>query len=105
MCVIEALSRGMPVLVSPHVNLAEEVVLANAGWIATVDKESLTTRLAEALDDEEERARRGQAGKQLSMKYSWENAAKSLKDLYLNVMMATYGMYDDWPQKAQKAQK
>ena len=88
MCVIEALSRAMPVLVSPHVNLAEEIVLANAGWIATVDKESLSTRLAEALDDEEERARRGQAGKQLSLKYSWENAAKSLKALYTDVVMA-----------------
>ena len=86
MCVMEALSRSVPVLVSPHVNLAEEIVLANAGWIATVDKEALVTRLAEALDDEEERARRGRAGKQLSMKYSWESAAKSLKDLYAQVI-------------------
>ena len=86
MCVMEALSRSVPVLVSPHVNLAEEIVLANAGWIATVDKDALTTRLAEAFDDEEERALRGRAGKQLSMKYSWESAAKSLKDLYTEVM-------------------
>src|SRR5688572_24589934 len=82
MCVMEALARSVPVLVSPHVNLAHEIVLANAGWIATVDKDALTTRLAEALSDEEERAVRGRAGKQLSMKYSWESAAKSLKDLY-----------------------
>ena len=86
MCVMEALSRSVPVLVSPHVNLAEEIVLANAGWIATVDKEVLVTRLAEALDDEEERAVRGRAGKQLSMKYSWESAAKNLKDLYTEVI-------------------
>lgn len=86
MCVMEALARSVPVLVSPHVNLAEEIVLANAGWIATVDKDALTTRLAEALDDEEQRALRGQAGKQLSMKYSWESAAKTLKELYLEVM-------------------
>ena len=82
MCVMEALARSVPVLVSPHVNLAHEIVLANAGWIATVDKDALTTRLAEALDDEEERAVRGRAGKQLSMKYSWESAAKSLYELY-----------------------
>ena len=82
MCVMEALARSVPVLVSPHVNLAHEIVLANAGWIATVDKDALTTRLAEALSDEEERAVRGRAGKQLSMKYSWESAAKSLLALY-----------------------
>ncbi|HJU93392.1 MAG TPA: glycosyltransferase [Pyrinomonadaceae bacterium] len=86
MCVMEALSRSVPVLVSPHVNLAEEIVLANAGWIATVDKDALTTRLAEALGNEEERVVRGRAGKQLSMKYSWESAAKNLKDLYLEVI-------------------
>ena len=82
MCVMEALARAVPVLVSPHVNLAHEIVLANAGWIATVNKDALTTRLAEALGDEEERAVRGRAGKQLSMKYSWESAAKSLVELY-----------------------
>ena len=86
MCVMEALARSVPVLVSPHVNLAHEIVLANAGWIATVDKDALTTRLAEALSNEEERAVRGRAGKQLSMKYSWESAAKSLKDLYIEIV-------------------
>src|SRR6185503_16141641 len=85
LCVMEALSRSVPVLVSPHVNLAEEIVLANAGWIATVDKDALTTRLVEALSDEEERSRRGRAGKQLSMKYSWESAAKTLKELYTQI--------------------
>lgn len=86
MCVMEALSRSVPVLVSPHVNLADEIVLANAGWIATVDKGALTTRLAEAFSNGEERTVRGRAGRQLSMKYSWESAAKSLKDLYFEVM-------------------
>ena len=85
MCVMEALSRSVPVLVSPHVNLAEEIVLANAGWIATVDKDALVTRLAEALGDEEERDARGRAGQQLSMKYSWESAAKSLVELYTTI--------------------
>ncbi|HEX6650994.1 MAG TPA: glycosyltransferase [Pyrinomonadaceae bacterium] len=85
LCVLEALSHSVPVLVSPHVNLAREIVLANAGWIATVNKDSLITRLAEALGDDEERARRGLAGKQLSQKYSWENSAKSLVNLYRQV--------------------
>jgi len=83
--VLEALSHSVPVLVSPHVNLAREIVMANAGWIATVNKDALITRLAEALDEEEERARRGRAGKQLSEKYSWENSAKSLVNLYRQV--------------------
>jgi glycosyltransferase involved in cell wall biosynthesis len=51
-----------------------------------VDKDALLARLAEALSDEEERARRGQAGKQLSQKYSWDTAAKNLVDLYNQVV-------------------
>jgi glycosyltransferase involved in cell wall biosynthesis len=86
LCVMEALSRSVPVLVSPHVNLAEEIVLANAGWIATVDKDALMSRLAEALSDDDERGRRGQAGKQLSQKYSWTTTAKNLLDLYKQVV-------------------
>ena len=85
LCVLEALSHSVPVLVSPHVNLAREIVLANAGWIATVNKDALITRLAEALAGEDERACRGRAGKQLSEKYSWENSAKSLVNLYRQV--------------------
>lgn len=86
LCVMEALSHAVPVLVSPHVNLAEEIVLANAGWISTVDKDALSTRLAEALADSEELSRRGRAGKELSKKYSWENAATSLAGLYREIV-------------------
>ena len=86
LCVMEALSQSVPVLVSPGVNLAPEIVTANAGWVAAIDKESLAAKLAEALSDEAELARRGRAGQQLSLRYSWENAAKHLVQLYQEVL-------------------
>ena len=82
LCVMEALSQSVPVLVSPGVNLAPEIVTANAGWIAAIDKEALTAKLAEALSDKAELAKRGRAGQQMSRQYSWENAAKQLVQLY-----------------------
>jgi glycosyltransferase involved in cell wall biosynthesis len=85
-CVMEALARSVPVLVSPHVSLADEIELANAGWIARVEKDALKTRLAEALTDEEELSRRGRAGKTLSENYSWERVADSLVDLYKSTL-------------------
>jgi len=88
LCVMEALSHSVPVLVSSSVNLAEQIEAANAGWIAAIDKDALTASLAEALADEDELARRGRAGKQLSEKYSWENAAKKLAELYQEVLAA-----------------
>jgi glycosyltransferase involved in cell wall biosynthesis len=86
LCVMEALSNAVPVLVSPGVNLAPEIVTANAGWVAAIDRESLTSKLVEALSDEAERAKRGRAGRQLSLQYSWENATKSLVQLYQQIL-------------------
>ena len=86
LCVMEALSHSVPVLVSSSVNLADEIEAANAGWVAALDKDALTVKLAEALADKDELARRGRAGKQLSEKYSWENAAKNLAELYQGVV-------------------
>ena len=93
-CVMEALSHSVPVLVSPNVNLAAEIASANAGWIAAIDKNALTEKLAEALSDKDELAKRGCAGKQLSQKYSWENAATNLVDLYRTVLAQTDGVAD-----------
>ena len=76
----------MPVLVSPNVNLATEIVAANAGWVAAIDKDGLAEKLAEALSDNDELIRRGRAGKQLSQKYSWENTAHGLIDLYEEIL-------------------
>ena len=86
LCVMEAMSHSVPVLVSPGVNLAQEIVTANAGWVAAIDKGSLTAKLAEALSDEAERAKRGRAGLQLSLLYSWENATKRLVQLYQQIL-------------------
>jgi len=86
LCVMEALSHSVPVLVTPNVNLAPEIVSAKAGWTAAVDKNALAEKMAEALADPDELARRGRAGKQLSQKYSWENAATGLISLYTEVL-------------------
>ena len=82
LCVMEAMSHSVPVLVSPNVNLAPEIAAANGGWIAAIDRDALTATLSEALSDPEELAKRGRAGKQLSQQYSWENAARRLVELY-----------------------
>lgn len=82
LCVMEALSQSVPVIVSPNVNLAAEIAAANAGWITPVDKTALAEKLAEALADREELTSRGRAGRQLSQKYSWLNSARELAELY-----------------------
>jgi glycosyltransferase involved in cell wall biosynthesis len=86
LCVMEALSHSVPVLVSPNVNLAAEIVSANAGWIAAIDKDALAEKLSEALSDDDERVKRGRAGRQLSQKYSWDNVGTGLVRFYTEVL-------------------
>ena len=82
LCVMESLACGVPVLISPHVNLAPDIRAAGAGWVAEVNKDSLENALAEALSSEEERVRRGNAGRNLALNFAWPKVAEKLIDLY-----------------------
>lgn len=86
LCVMEALAQSVPVLVSPNVNLAPEIAAAYAGWLASIEKTALEEKLAEALSNREELTKRGRAGLKLAVKYSWENSARELVDLYRTVI-------------------
>jgi glycosyltransferase involved in cell wall biosynthesis len=85
LCIMEALARSVPVLLSPHVDLASEIEAADAGWIAPVETEGLTETLALALGNADELAKRGRAGKLLSERYSWERVATELSNLYTRI--------------------
>ncbi len=85
LCVMEALARSVPVLLSPHVNLADEIEEANAGWIAPVERQTLTETLATLMSNPDELAKRGSAGKSLSLHYSWERVATELANLYTQI--------------------
>ena len=80
LCVIEAMARGVPVLVSPQVNLAREIEAADSGWI--VERDELTNGLASVLEDENERRRRGHAAYLFAQRYSWQKTAADLIGLY-----------------------
>src|SRR6185503_20376727 len=82
LCVMESLACGVPVLISPHVDLAPEIEAAGAGWVAGVNKTDILAKLTEALNSDTERSRRGEAGKKLSTKFTWDNVSLLLSDMY-----------------------
>jgi glycosyltransferase involved in cell wall biosynthesis len=86
-CVLEALARGVPVLLSPQVNLAREIEAAEAGWI--VGRDELTVGLASVLADETRRAHYGKAAHVFAQRYSWKKTAADLIDLYEEVRCST----------------
>jgi len=65
LCAVEALACGVPVIVSPHVNIAPEIEAAGAGWVAPLERDALERSLADVLSDAEGRKRRGAAGSEL----------------------------------------
>jgi glycosyltransferase involved in cell wall biosynthesis len=85
LCAVEALSRGVPVLVSPHVSLAAEIEASRAGWVCEVSAEALAHTMAEALNDHDERLRRGAAGRALVSKFDWDEIAGMLIELYKSI--------------------
>jgi glycosyltransferase involved in cell wall biosynthesis len=87
LCVMEAMARGVPVLLSPQVNLASEVEAAAAGWM--VERDELTAALGAVLTDDAERARRGKSACLFAQRYSWEKTATDLIDLYEEVRCST----------------
>jgi len=85
-CVMEALSCGVPVVISPQVDLASSISTSGAGWIAEVNCDDLAEKLREAFRSQEERVRRGNAGKTLSLKFTWPAVADQLLAMYSRML-------------------
>ena len=83
---IEAMAYGVPVLVSPHVNLAPDIEKAGAGWVAALNKENLARTLAEALGSEQERKHRGHKARALAQNFAAPTVARRLFDLYQSLI-------------------
>lgn len=92
LCVMEALACGVPVLVSPQVNLAADIEAAGAGWVAEIEKGALQSALEAALNSDEERIRRGVEGRTLASRFNWSVIAARLTDLYSSILESKAGV-------------
>lgn len=83
LCVAEAMSAGVAVLVSPQVNLAAEIKSSGSGWVASLDNAELKNTLAEAMTNKDERATRGRAGRDFAGRhFAWTTVAADLSKHY-----------------------
>ncbi|HVF22980.1 MAG TPA: glycosyltransferase [Pyrinomonadaceae bacterium] len=80
---LEVMAHGVPVLVTPQVNLAQEIEVANAGWV--IEREQLGRGLDGVLNDQADLTKRGRAAYEFAKRYSWEEAAVNLVDLYREI--------------------
>ena len=84
--IVEAMACGVPVLVSHHVNLAEEIEAAGAGWVTALDRPALLGTLRAVLEADGERAHRGEAGRGLvHRRFRWPVVASQIETLYRSI--------------------
>jgi glycosyltransferase involved in cell wall biosynthesis len=84
---LEALSHGLPAIVSPAVNQIVDVVGAGGGWSVSAD--DLGEVLRSLQLDQDERARRGSAARALAARYHWDTVARSYEAAYAKVLDRT----------------
>lgn len=85
--VLEALSYGVPVIISERVALAEEVQTYEAGFVvACNDADSITTCVMKLHQNNELLSSMSMNSLLLADSFSWESTAKSLIDLYTSIL-------------------
>jgi glycosyltransferase involved in cell wall biosynthesis len=80
--VIEAMAAGRPVVISPAVNLADEVAAAGAGIVVGLEPEVFAHGLLEVLTDESQRAQLAAAGRAFAAGYDWSVLGPRLVEMY-----------------------
>jgi glycosyltransferase involved in cell wall biosynthesis len=75
---------GVPVMVTPQVNLAREIDSAQAGWVVAFKE--LSNGLAVVMEDNGERLRRGKIAYEYAKRYSWAKVGTDLADFYRQIL-------------------
>ncbi|MCC7043673.1 MAG: glycosyltransferase [Acidobacteria bacterium] len=78
----EAMAAGVPVLVTPGVNLSDAITSAGAGWVVGHGRDVIAAALAHILADATARSTSGQAARQLADRFRWRNSATEVIRLY-----------------------
>lgn len=84
--IFEAMSKGLPVVVSDSINYAQEIKRREAGVALPLDKRILSSEILRLLNDPEKRKSMGENGKVLVSQFTWQRCAKSLEDAISRVL-------------------
>lgn len=80
MGLVEALSYGLPAFVTPGSNMADEILQADAGWIADCSVEGIKNSLRKVIGEKALLHRKSKNALQLSSRYHWDIVAKSFHE-------------------------
>jgi glycosyltransferase involved in cell wall biosynthesis len=84
--IVEAMANGVPVVVSPGVNLAADIQTSGAGWVVTRDVAAWRDALRSAMADPQELGRRGEHARSLAERFRWSAVGGRLAALYDQIL-------------------
>ncbi|NEU79743.1 glycosyltransferase [Nostoc sp. UIC 10630] len=85
--VLEALSAGIPVIVTPGVALANLVAQENLGYVAEFDVTAIAAAIQQVLDCPEEAQKRGDRARKFVLEnYTWDRIASKLISVYTDII-------------------
>lgn len=91
MAVVEAMSAGVPVVVSEHVALADQVRKVGAGLVVPCDEREIARAMATLVTNSELRHQMSQAARQLvKAEFSWTEIGRQLAALYEQVVALSH---------------
>jgi glycosyltransferase involved in cell wall biosynthesis len=89
--VVEAMRRGVPVVVTPEVGAAEVVRKSGAGLVVAGEPEPLSSAIRLFTADLSLARSMGEAGRRHAAQYfSWDHVAVQMEDLYNSLMSRAY---------------
>ena len=93
--VLEAMSCGLPVIITEHTGAKEAVSDGIDGFVVPIrDPTAITDRLRFLHDNVEERRRMGEAARKTANKYTWDAYGDNLVKIYSEIMRRKEGMLE-----------
>ncbi|MBD2358288.1 glycosyltransferase [Tolypothrix sp. FACHB-123] len=85
--VAEAMVAGIPVVISDQVHICHQIQESQSGWVGGLDVEVLVNLLQTALENPQERQRRGVNAQQYALQnYSWDAIARQTIAAYQEIL-------------------
>lgn len=86
MGLIEALSYGIPVAITPGTNMSNEVSRDNAGWVSSCTTKSIYEMIKQLITEKSQLGIKGRNAKNLSMNYEWDKLARVFHNKLLSLL-------------------
>ena len=83
--VAEAMAAGLPVVISPAVNIAPDIAEAGAGVVCDLKAEAFAAAIAALLRDDSRRAAIGARAREFAGRWDWGMVGPQLAEMYASV--------------------